>query len=163
MLPECVLGRPRRTREPCAHAEVRTIFEKADAHAADPTLEAGQVLSGIGGVELENTFRPKIPVLDPETRTDGPGLSWDSIFRPNQTRRTPSGLVRATFRHLGARRPTPLGCKAVALTTGLRPELPRKLGRPCSEEPPQFQGGPIENTTARWYFLSGGIFYNLPA
>ena len=37
------------------------------------------------------------PVLGPETRPDGPGLSRDSIFRPENSKRTRPDQFRPTF------------------------------------------------------------------
>ena len=42
-------------------------------------------------------------VLGPEARLDGPGLSWDSVFRPDPAKRTLPKPVRPTFGHFQGR------------------------------------------------------------
>ena len=42
-------------------------------------------------------IRPKMAVLGPETRPGGPGLSWDSVFRPEMSKRSRPGQFRPTF------------------------------------------------------------------
>ena len=40
---------------------------------------------------------PKMAVVGPETWPNGPGLSWDSVFRPEQPKRTRPGQLRPRF------------------------------------------------------------------
>ena len=96
------------------------------------------------------TGERKIAALGPETRPDGPGLSWDSVFWPNPAKRTLPGLVRTIFGHLGARPPTPLGCKSVARTTGLRPDGPDGLLGTVA--------GPLAGPLAGWLPWLAGWF-----
>ena len=65
-------------------------------------------------------------VLGPETCPDGPGLSWDSVFWPDQAKRILAGPVRPTV-HFRGRPTTPSGGKSVAWSIGLRSDGPDGL------------------------------------
>ena len=92
-------------------------------------------------------------ILGPGTRPDGPGLTGDSVFRPDPAKLTLPGSVRPTLGHFRGRLGStdrPLGCKSVALTTGLRPDGPDGL--------PGTVVGPLAGPLAGWLpWLAGWV------
>ena len=58
----------------------------------------------VASLQAENRkIRPEMAVLRPETRPDGPGLTGNSVFRPDPAKLTLPGPVRATFGHFRGR------------------------------------------------------------